>query len=158
MQDLEQSGHFVDRGLGMDYSCGRALCRVHRRAAAYREECVAAGLKIHFLYLINDLDRGVGGDLGIVLVGYTRLVEGFLGNRSDSLADGAARNYHDLLNVMLLKKLRSLCQCALAGDGDGLAPVQTACGNIENCLESAVICFFQTIHMYFLPSKLIITF
>ena len=158
VHDLEQSRHLVDGGVGMHDSCRSTLCRVHGRAAADGEETVAAGLEVHLLNFINDLDCGVGGDLGIVLVCDTGLIESFLGNGGDSPADGAAGNYHDFLDIVLLKKLGSLVQSALTGDGYRLAPVQKACTDVKNRLKGAVISFFQTIHMYVPLSKLICTF
>lgn len=75
-----------------------------------------------------------------MLVGDAGLIQSGLRNGGYRLADGAAGDDHDLLDVVFLEKLGSLAQRALAFNGDGLAPVEAAGGNVENCLKRAVIC------------------
>ena len=131
----------------MHDSCRCALGSVHRRTAADGEKTFASGLKVLLLYFVHDCNRRVCGNLGVVLVGDAGLVQSGLRNGGYRLADGAAGDDHDLLDVVFLEKLGSLAQRALALNGDGLAPVEAAGGNVENCLKRTVICVFYGIHM-----------
>ena len=145
--DLEQTGHFVHGCVRVYDSCRCALGSVHRRTAADGKEALASGLKVFFLNFVHDGYRRVCGNLGVMLVCDAGLVQSGLCNGGYRLADGAAGDDHDLLDVVFLEKLGSLAQRALALNGDGLAPVEATGGNVENGLERAVICVFNGIHM-----------
>ena len=119
----------------MHDSCRGTLGRVHRRTAADCKEALASGLKVFFLNFIHDGHCRVCGNLGVMLVCDAGLVQSGLRNGGYRLADGAAGDDHDLLDVVFLEKLGSLAQRALAFNGDGLAPVEAAGGNVENCLK-----------------------
>lgn len=146
MSYAQKARHFINRRVGMHDSCGRALCGVHRRAAADGEEALAARLKIQLLYLVYDRDGRVCRHIGIMLIGYTGLIERSLCNRSDRFADRAARYDHYLLNALSLKKLGTLFQRACTLDDLRLVPGQRAGADVENGLERAVICIFYCIH------------
>ena len=135
MEDTKQSRHFVYRSVWVHDSCGRTLGSVHRRAAADGEEAVAAGLEVQFLNFVYHGDGRIGRYLGIMLVCNTCLVKRGLCNRRNGLADRAAGDDHDLFDVIFLKQLGSLAQCTLSLNGDGLAPVETASGYVENRLK-----------------------
>ena len=152
LHDAQQPFHLGNGFVGTRHARADALCAVHGRTAAERDDRVALVISVKFEPFLDVRDRGVGDDLVV-----NGDVEPF---RLESVDDGLRHTEaHESLigdeqrasEALLLGKRGELGKTALSRNLFRHAPGQEVFRDVHHFLETSAIKLVQCIHCVFPP-------